>query len=110
MTFKQVYAELNELKRSFIERLDHYDAVLMPTVVHIPPVIADLEADSDLYAKENTLSLRNTRLANLLGLCALSLPAGFTANGFPVGLMLLGIPHSEKKLLRTAAMLERLFR
>ena len=105
---QQVYRGLDDLKRRFVERLAHYDAVIMPTVVHVPPVIADLETDSDLYAQENALALRNTRLANLLGLCAVSIPAGFTANGFPVGMMLVGIPDSDEKLLRIAATLEHL--
>ncbi|HNU72170.1 MAG TPA: amidase family protein [Thermodesulfobacteriota bacterium] len=105
-----VRSGLQDLQERYVKRVEAYSAVLMPTVVHIPPVIAELEADSALYAKENALALRNTRLANLLGLCALSLPVGFAAGGWPVGIMLVGLPHSEEILLQTAAALETLLR
>ena len=37
---------------------------------------------------------------------ALSLPCGFTADGLPVGLQIIGPPRGEAKLLAAAAMLE----
>jgi aspartyl-tRNA(Asn)/glutamyl-tRNA(Gln) amidotransferase subunit A len=43
---------------------------------------------------------------NLAGLPGLSLPCGFTQEGLPVGLQLLGPPFSEELLLRTARMYE----
>ena len=53
-----------------------YDAVLMPTTANLPPDVERLLADPALYAAENLLALRNPTLANLLGLCALTLPTG----------------------------------
>lgn len=41
-----------------------------------------------------------TMLANLCGVPAVSLPAGTTAAGLPVGLQLIGRPHQEEVLLR----------
>ena len=38
--------------------------------------------------------------ANLAGLCGLSLPCGFDADGLPIGLQLLGAPFTEERLLR----------
>ena len=34
-----------------------------------------------------SLYARDTGIANILGLCALSLPCGFTSKGLPIGLM-----------------------
>ena len=42
-----------------------------------------------------------------LGLPGLSLPCGFTQEGLPVGLQLLGRPFDEARLLRIARALER---
>ncbi len=40
------------------------------------------------------------------GCPAISIPCGFTANGLPVGLQLVGSPYGEAELLRTAAWCE----
>lgn len=45
--------------------------------------------------------------ANLAGLPGLSLPAGFSAAGLPIGLQLLAPPFEEERLLRVARMFER---
>ena len=45
--------------------------------------------------------------ANLAGLPALSLPAGFSSDGLPIGVQLLAPPLNEERLLRAARMFER---
>lgn len=45
--------------------------------------------------------------ANLAGLPGISLPAGFTSNGLPIGLQLMAPPFEEEELLRAARMFER---
>jgi aspartyl-tRNA(Asn)/glutamyl-tRNA(Gln) amidotransferase subunit A len=42
--------------------------------------------------------------ANLAGICGLSLPCGFSADGLPIGLQLQGPPLHEERLLRAAWM------
>jgi aspartyl-tRNA(Asn)/glutamyl-tRNA(Gln) amidotransferase subunit A len=103
----EVYQQLKIIKQRYLERTEGYHAVLMPTVACEPPIISELEQDSERYAAENFMSLRNTRIANLLELCAISLPAGFTPLGLPVGLMLMASPFSEVALLRVAAGIEQ---
>ena len=80
-----------------------YDAVLLPTTANLPPNVERLLADPDHFAAENLLALRNPGLANLLGLCALTLPTGTPS----CGLMLFGKPFGEAALLRLAAAVER---
>jgi len=104
----KVYQGLRELQRQYLEHTLNYNAVLMPTVVTVPPVIKELDADKSKYNSENLLSLRNTRLINLLSLCALSLPVGMTKSNLPVGLMLVGSPLNEKVLLELGLVLETL--
>lgn len=45
---------------------------------------------------------------NLSGHPAISVPAGFTSDGLPVGLQLVGPWHGERRLLDVAAVLERI--
>ena len=45
--------------------------------------------------------------ANLAGIGGISLPCGFTENGLPLGLQLLGPPFAEDRLLRAAHMYQQ---
>jgi len=45
--------------------------------------------------------------ANLAGLPGMVVPAGFSRQGLPIGLQLLGATFSEETLLRVARMFER---
>jgi len=45
--------------------------------------------------------------ANLAGIPGICLPAGFSGDGLPIGLQLLGAPLSEERLLRSARMFEQ---
>ena len=78
----------------------------MPTVSMIPPKLSDIDSSREAFLKANMIAVRNTRIANLIGLCAISLPAGLTKEGFPVGLMLNSAPFSEVSLLRVARAIE----
>lgn len=44
---------------------------------------------------------------NLAGTCAMSLPAGFSANGLPIGLQLIGKPFAEETILQAAHAFEQ---
>jgi aspartyl-tRNA(Asn)/glutamyl-tRNA(Gln) amidotransferase subunit A len=44
---------------------------------------------------------------NLAGTCALSLPAGFSSGGLPIGLQLIGKPFGEATILRAAHAFEQ---
>lgn len=97
------------LQKSYLARSAAYDAVLMPATPNMPPPIAVLEADENAYIQANLAALRNTRLANYLGLSAITLPCGRTPEGLPAGLMLFAPPQGERRLLLLAQSLEVLF-
>jgi len=99
-------AALVELTASVHERLRAIDFLVAPTVANTPPRLVDLE-DPDVYRRENLLCLRNTSIANYLGLCALTLPVGLDAAGMPVGLMLMARGGQDAALLTAALALER---
>lgn len=84
---------------------DDVDVILTPTIAITPPRLADIQ-EQDAYARANMLVLRNTSIANLLGLCALTLPIGLDAAGMPVGLQLMAKAHQEERLLAIARLFE----
>jgi aspartyl-tRNA(Asn)/glutamyl-tRNA(Gln) amidotransferase subunit A len=49
-----------------------------------------------------------TRAGNYLDACALSLPAGFSSDGLPVGVQLLGRARTEATLLRAGIAFQQL--
>ncbi|EDM70603.1 amidase family protein [Roseobacter sp. AzwK-3b] len=90
------WRRLEELRSVWHARMAGYDAVIMPTAPNLPPDAAKLMQDDAYYVTENLLTLRNTRVGNLMGLPAVSLPAGRPS----CGVMLCGAPMREERLLR----------
>src|SRR5690606_38713899 len=79
------------------------DLVLTP-VLGIPvPTIAETTGKRGKDYLDMVVALtRNTKIANYLGLPAISVPCGFTRNGMPTAFQLLGRPLSEGTLMRAA--------
>jgi len=74
------------------------DFLVYPTVQVLPPTRAELAA-----GKYRALTFpTNTVIGSQAGLPALTVPVGFTEDGLPVGMELLGPPLAEKKLLQFA--------
>ncbi|WP_286174244.1 amidase [Rhodobacter sp. NTK016B] len=96
------WRRLERLRAEWHAAVAGYDAVLIPSVPNVPPLIDDLMADLDLFASENLMALRNTRIGNLMGLCALTLPTGVAS----AGVMLMAGPGDEARLLRVGAAAE----
>jgi aspartyl-tRNA(Asn)/glutamyl-tRNA(Gln) amidotransferase subunit A len=77
----------------FAEWMRGRAALLTPTL----PITATPVAEVD----ESTTPLATwTRAANYLGACALSLPAGFSPEGLPIGVQVMGAPFTEVSLVR----------
>ena len=93
---------LRRARAAWAQATAGHDAVLAPTTPNLPPHAARLLADPDHYVTENLLTLRNTRIGNLMGLAAASLPTGTPM----AGLMLMTPPGSEPRLARLAAAAE----
>lgn len=94
------WESLARIRRKWIkEVVGGYDAVLIPTVPILPPDRERLMTDRAEFVRANLLTLRNTRIANLLGLPAITLPTGHPA----CGISLLGHAGHDRHLLRVAA-------
>ncbi|MGX5658594.1 amidase [Castellaniella ginsengisoli] len=96
---------LREAARRALPVFDMADVLATPTVAITPPRL-DAIQDPEAYRRANMMVLRNTSMANLLGLCALTLPIGLDAQGMPVGLQLMAPPGAEERLLAAALLIE----
>ncbi|MFM2390123.1 MAG: hypothetical protein RLZZ437_1678 [Pseudomonadota bacterium] len=94
---------LHDLRAIWLEKTAGFDAVILPTSPIMPPHAQRLLTEDAYYVTENLLALRNTRIANMLGLCAITLPTGVPS----CGISLMGRPMGEEALLRLAAAAER---
>ncbi|WBU56804.1 amidase [Paracoccus sediminicola] len=93
---------LHRLRAAWAESVAGFDAVILPTVPILPPDREKLLADAAFFASENLLTLRNTRIGNLLGLPAVTLPTARPA----CGIMAMGPAGGDRRLLRTARAME----
>lgn len=105
--YAKVFARyaLREDVRSFFER---YDVLLSPTLP-----VTSLAAGQDVpdgYSDRNILSwVYYTYPFNLTGHPAASVCAGFSPEGMPVGLQIVGRSHREDLVVKAAAAFERTF-
>ena len=84
------------------------DAVIAPVAPVAAPTIAESDVGNSPDAESVIQRLtRFTRPINYLGLPSLSIPAGFTRGGLPVGMQLIGRSFDEAMLLRIGAALQR---
>lgn len=101
-----------ELFRAVQGWFDQCDLVATPTMSR-PPLAADHPAERPIEVNGRAAGdmraawIPYLNLFNLTGHPAISVPAGFTAAGLPVGLQLVARWHAEEDLFAAAAALER---
>ena len=86
------------IRQDFLKAFEEVDLIASPTTPTPAFKIGEKAGDplqmylSDIY----TIS------CNLAGMCGISVPCGFSKDGLPIGLQLLGKPFGEPDLLRAA--------
>lgn len=105
------YLQAQEVRRrasaDFEAAWTRVDAILAPTVPITAPRIGENVAQID--GKEEPVRgalIRLNRPANFTGLPAISLPCGWTQNGLPIGLQIIGRAWGEEELLSIARIFE----
>lgn len=90
--YRQAFVKRRALRAAVLAALEEQriDALAYPTMRRKPTMIGDAQAGS------------NCQLSATTGLPAISMPAGFTTDGLPIGLELLGGAFTEATLLKFA--------
>ncbi|AUT47602.1 amidase [Achromobacter sp. AONIH1] len=94
--------ERARLQTAFARIFEHVDALALPTVAITAPVLQQRSVNGPGSAGVRETLLGLTNPWNVLGLPAISLPAGFV-DGLPVGLQLVGPAGADAALLALAA-------
>ena len=95
--YREALGRLDFVRRRVVETLDELelDAIIYPTMRQQAAVIGEPQGGD------------NCRLSPHAGLPAISVPAGFTPDGLPVGLEMLGRAFAESRLLALAYAFEQ---
>jgi len=107
------YAEartaIERLRRTIDTAFTDFDVLVLPTMKGLPPRIeAAQKYENRSDVEEPALvNIDNTLVFNRIGLPALTVPCGFSAEGLPIGLMICGPRYSEGRLLALGAAYER---
>jgi len=97
--YKKAARVRSEIKKEYEEALKKYDVLLTP--VSPFPAFKIGEKLSDPLSMY--LADIHTAPINIAGVPAMSLPAGFTKAGLPVGMQIIGPMHGEGKILEVAS-------
>ena len=97
------------IRDELADALSRCDAVAMPaSPTPAPPIAQSTGSAGGYYEGRRDLERRRyTSPAALAGLPAISVPCGFTKDGLPIGLQLIGRPFAEGALLGIARAYER---
>ncbi|MGO4567101.1 amidase [Rhizobium sp. 2YAF20] len=106
------YIELLNSRQEYIKawhaEAEPFDALIMPTVPIVAPLLRDLEDDDEAYNRINLLALRNPTTVNASDGCSISIPC-HSPGMAPVGLMITCTNGQDRRLLSIARAVEALF-
>lgn len=105
--FGKYYAKAQKLrsriKREFDLLFNKYDILLLPTMPVLPFKLGEKTTQT---TEQYNLDVY-TILANLAGIPAISIPAGLSEKGLPIGVQLVANAFDEQKLIDAAVLLEK---
>jgi amidase len=102
-------AKHTRLYQEVVAFFERYDVLLAPTT-QVVPFDVDQEYPTlvDGQEQENYLAwMRSCTLISATGTPALSVPAGFTPSGLPVGLQIVGAPRADRRVLEVGHVFEQ---
>ena len=106
---KSVREDRNKMTSGFKEAISGTDALLLPTTP-LPASKIGEDAETELHGKKVDTFLtfiRNCDPISVVGYPAISVPAGYSQTGLPIGLQIVARPWEENKLLSMAYAFEQ---
>jgi amidase len=106
------YRQRTTLQQRMVDFFGSFDVLVMP-VSQVPPFPADQEYPTAINGRPMTTYLdwmRSAYFITATGCPAISVPAGFTPEGLPVGVQLVAPHNQERRLLEVAHAFERITR
>ncbi|HEX8110298.1 MAG TPA: amidase [Kofleriaceae bacterium] len=100
------WRDLQRMRRAAPALFTDVDLMVMPTTPMPAPTLAEVMARPDELRPRELVLMRNTRMFDVLGTAAISVPCGTTAAGLPIGLQIIGAPGADAAVLRLAAAYE----
>ncbi|MCW2509036.1 MAG: Amidase, Asp-tRNAAsn/Glu-tRNAGln amidotransferase subunit [Modestobacter sp.] len=103
---EQLHTTLYQRVVGFFQR---YDVLLAPTTQVLPfPVEVEYPTEIAGVHQDNYLEwMRSCTLISATGCPALSVPGGFTPDGLPVGLQIVGAPRADRRVLEVGHAFEQ---
>ncbi len=104
----RAYAQRTAITDTMREFFTHYDVLALP-VSQVPPFPADDEYPTEINGKpmaDYLAWMRSAYVISVTGCPAISVPAGVTPEGWPVGLQLVAPHGQDRRLLEVAAAFE----
>jgi aspartyl-tRNA(Asn)/glutamyl-tRNA(Gln) amidotransferase subunit A len=86
------------IRQDFLDAFNHVDVILTP----VAPTPAFRIGEKTADPLQMYLSDIFTIPVNLAGTCGLSVPCGFSRDGLPIGMQLIGRPFGEETILQSA--------
>jgi amidase len=108
----RAYAQRTALGERMVSFFSEYDVLVLP-VSQVPPFPADEEFPTSINGKPMVSYLdwmRSAYFITVTGCPAISVPAGFTPSGLPVGIQIVAPHNQERRLLEVAHAFEELTR
>jgi Asp-tRNA(Asn)/Glu-tRNA(Gln) amidotransferase A subunit family amidase len=104
--YVNLVATMHNIARDIVERLDPFDALLTPTMTRPAMHNGAFPSKPERYLDELWTWIAFEYPFNATGQPAITLPAGFSSSGLPIGLQIVGRPNGEFELLSIAAAYE----
>jgi amidase len=104
--YVNLIATMHNIARAIVERLEPYDALLTPTMTRPAMRNGSFPSMPARYLDELWTWIAFEYPFNATGQPALTIPAGFSHAGLPIGFQIVGRPNGEFDLLALAAAFE----